>query len=648
MGSRCAERPAFKVSLVVPLCLALLIAFAALPAVARADDADPPQITSFSLTPSTVDTEAADQTVTVRMNLTDDEVGVGLVKVYLRPVAGAQTAWAYVNRVSGTALDGDFEGALLLPQGSAPGVWRVTDLRIYDQIENRTELDWQGLEARFGQGCASITNTATSSDSTPPEVTAFSVTPREVDTDEGLQTVTVRVRLTDDQAGVDELVRHAEWSGGFYLSAAGSQSRWCMLHRVSGTDMDGEYEGSCTLRRGSMSGLWRVQLNVMDRLGNAVYLLPGELEDLFGAGCAGVTNAAGASDTTPPRLRSFTITPPEVDTEGGEQTVVVRMRVTDDLAGVNASGDHAEPLLATQFWLEPLIGTQRAYGMPERVSGTDLDGVYEAVVTLPGSSKEGVWRVGGLALVDKVGNMTGWSPDNGIAPLPGLDGLVLVNTATAQQVTIERAWAISTVHTTVTFSSGTVVTRADDGRFAFSDMTAQEFAMGEVPRTGLDGVPVVTLRLGIPGLGLSFSQPVAVSLLVGSMYDGYRLSIESLTEGAEVWANEKAADVVGGRCRFTIDHATRFAASVAPPSPSRLTPAAARRGATVTIVGKGFGKRRGSSRVLFGSTPCAGYVSWTSTRVTCKVPARARLGRLKVRLVTLGGTVVAGTVVVRK
>ena len=650
MGRRRMGRPATAVIAVALLWLAALFGSAALPAPASADDADPPQITSFSLTPAIVDTAAADRTLTVRMHLTDDQVGVGLVKVYLRPATGPQTAFAYVNRVSGSSLEGDYQGTLVLPAGSTPGLWRVTYLRIYDEIENLVELDWQDLETRFGAGCASFTNTALTSDSTPPTVTSFSVTPGEVDTDSGDQTVTVRVRLTDDQAGVDELVRHAEWSGGFYLqAAAGGQYQWAMLQRVSGTELDGEYEGTCTLRRGSWSGLWRVQLSVMDRLGNSSYLLPGELEDLFGAGCASLTNEAATSDTTPPRVTSFTITPAEVDTEAGEQTVLVRMRLTDDLAGVNASGDYADPVLATQFALEPLIGTQRAYGMPERVSGTGLDGVYEALVTLPKSSKEGVWRIRHLALVDKVGNMTNWSPDDPVTPLQGLDGLVVVNTATAQQVTIERDWTIATPRSSVTFSAGTVVSRADDGRFAFSEMTAQEFALDEdVPQAGLDGVPVATLRLGIPGLGLSFSRPVAVSLLVGAKYDGYRLVIESLTEGAEVWVREKAADVASGRCRFTVDHATRFAASLAPPVLSRLTPTGARRGATLTITGKGFGSKRGASRVLFGSAPCGSYVSWSPTRITCKVPARARPGRLKVRLVTLAGTVVAGTFRVKR
>jgi hypothetical protein len=287
--------------------------------------------------------------------------------------------------------------------------------------------------------------------------------------------------------------------------------------------------------------------------------------------------------------------------------------------------------------------------MPERVSGTGLDGVYEALVSLPKSSKEGIWRVGRLVVMDKVGNMVYWRAGDAATPLPGLDGLVLVNTATARQVTIERDWTIATPRTAVAFSAGTVVSRADDGRFAFSEMTAQEFALDEeVPQEGLGGVPVATLRLGIPGLGLRFSQPAAVSMLVGARYDGYRIVVESLTEGAEVWARETAMGVKSGRCLFTVDHATRFAASLAPPSPRRIAPASARRGATLTIVGKGFGDRRGASRVLVGSMPCARYLSWSSTRITCKMPVKTRPGRRKVRLVTLAGTVTAGTVVVKR
>lgn len=69
-----------------------------------------------------------------------------------------------------------------------------------------------------------------------------------------------------------------------------------------------------------------------------------------------------------------------------------------------------------------------------------------------------------------------------------------------------------------------------------------------------------------------------------------------------------------------------------------LRPAFARRGATVTISGSGFGAKRDSSCVKFGDTKCTRYLSWSKARITCKVPTRAAFGQVRVRVTTWGGT----------
>jgi hypothetical protein len=267
----------------------------------------------------------------------------------------------------------------------------------------------------------------------------------------------------------------------------------------------------------------------------------------------------------------------------------------------------------------------------QRTSGTDRDGIYTGTVTIPRSSKEGVWQVYWLRLGDKIGNYVDLNASSLNASLPGGVDTLVANTAQAQQVTIDSDWTIASDRASVQFSAGTVVTRADDGRFAFYLMTAQDFVLDEtIPQTDLDGVPIATLRFGIPGLNLTFNQPVRVSMAVGSRYDGYRLNVQSLTEDAEAWANEKVVAVADGRCSFTVSHATRFAASVAAPKLTRFTPASGKRGATITITGKGFGKKQGKSVVKFGSVKCGKYLSWSATRIKCTVPARARFGRTKV------------------
>jgi uncharacterized delta-60 repeat protein len=84
------------------------------------------------------------------------------------------------------------------------------------------------------------------------------------------------------------------------------------------------------------------------------------------------------------------------------------------------------------------------------------------------------------------------------------------------------------------------------------------------------------------------------------------------------------------------------------PGLTRLSPTSGKRGITVTITGKAFTARRGTSYVKFGTAKVAKYVSWSATRIKCRVPARARYGRLKIVVVTAGGTSNSKTFTVKR
>ncbi len=630
--------------------LVLMLTLCLAPSLARAsEDKTPPQVVSFSITPSEINTESADQTLSATVRITDDISGVSTpddpgvmdqLVLAVKPLVGTQAAFFTMHRVSGDALDGVYAGTAKVPRGSKEGIWSVSWLRLADKIGNFVDLDWKDLEAKFGVGCASVTNTATVSDKTPPQVVSFSITPSEINTESADQTLSATVRITDDISGVstpddpgvmDQLVLAVK-------PLVGTQAAFFTMHRVSGDALDGVYAGTAKVPRGSKEGIWSVSwLRLADKIGNFVDLDWKDLEAKFGVGCASVTNTATVSDKTPPQVVSFSITPSEINTESADQTLSATVRITDDISGVSTPDD---PGVMDQLVLavKPLVGTQAAFFTMHRVSGDALDGVYAGTAKVPRGSKEGIWSVSWLRLADKIGNFVDLDAASLSTVLPGAEGTFVANTATAQQVLIERDWTISTDKTSVTFPTGTTVTRADDGRFAFYLMTAQDFVLDEtIPQTDLDGVPIATLRFGIPGLNLTFSQPVRVSMAVGSQYDGYRLNVQSLTEDAEAWANEKVVDVANGRCSFTVSHATRFAASVAAPVLSRSTPASGKRGATVTIIGKGFGKKQGKSVVKFGSVKCGKYLSWSATRIKCTVPAKARFGRTKVRLIGPAG-----------
>jgi hypothetical protein len=607
-------RGGFLTALVVVVLAALL----AVVAPAKAEDTTPPQVTSFTLGPTNINTESADQTVYVSMNVTDAQSGVGRVDMSLLSPGAAQQVWFMMHRVWSDASSAYYTGTATMAKGSIGGVWRPF-LDMTDGVGNSRCLQASDLDQLFGAGCAEVTNAATTWDAGPPQVTAFSITPLQVNTESADQTLTVTATLTDDQSGVSNAL--------FRLCASiGTQSADTWLERVSGDDLSGVYTGTVTMPKGSQGGVWRAGIGTMkDNLGNTGAV---DLVAQFGAASAEVTNAAATWDAGPPQVTAFSITPTEFNTESAGQTLAVTATLTDDQSGVGAAS----------IDLRPLIGNQWRACSLQRVSGDDLSGVYSGTLDMPKGTKEGMWSAS-LVMTDNLGDYVWLGPDELASLLPNAEGLIIANTAAAQQVTIEREWTLSSKRSSITFPSGTVVTRQDGGSFAFYKMTAQPFTLDDsIPTTDLDGVPVATLRFGIPGLDLAFDKPVTVSMTVESAYNGYRLNIQSLTEGGAAWANETTCNVVDGRVFFTVNHATRFAASLAVGRITQLSPSSARRGAIVTIVGKGFGKTRGSSTVKFGAKACASYVSWSAKRIRCRVPATARFGLLKVTVKMKGGT----------
>ena len=75
----------------------------------------------------------------------------------------------------------------------------------------------------------------------------------------------------------------------------------------------------------------------------------------------------------------------------------------------------------------------------------------------------------------------------------------------------------------------------------------------------------------------------------------------------------------------------------AAPSIAKLKPASGKRGATVTISGTGFGAKRGASFVKFGAMKCTKYISWSATKIKCRVPGKAKYGKVKVTVTTTAG-----------
>ena len=112
------------------------------------------------------------------------------------------------------------------------------------------------------------------------------------------------------------------------------------------------------------------------------------------------------------------------------------------------------------------------------------------------------------------------------------------------------------------------------------------------------------------------------------------LASVTFTDAAHGWAVGSSGTIIAtsdGGATWSRQH------GLVRPQIAKLRPAKARRGVVVTITGSGFGKKSRASCVRFGGAKCTRYVSWSATRIKCKVPTKAKIGRLLVKVITAGG-----------
>ena len=546
------------------------------------EDETAPQVTAFNLTPDTVDTGSAEATLTLTLTLTDDNAGVCIAgdcedyyssetQFRLLPTNGTQWIDFYsFTRISGDDLNGTYAATATLPQYSMNGIWSAYSLLLVDKLGNNTSLYKEDLEALFGDGVTDVQNTATVYDDAQPEITAFQLSPQTINTDEADVEVTLAMTLTDEYAGVcipGDCNDYISSATQLRLKApSGSQMiDFADFTRTAGNDLNGTYESTATFPRGSMGGTWTADyLFVNDKIGNNEFLSVVDIEALFGDGATDIVNTGILNDEEQPNITAFEITPTEINTSETSQTLTLRVTLTDNQSGVCIAGDCGDYNSSeTQLRLTPLIGTQYIdFTNLTRLSGDELSGEYEATATFPKSSKEGVWQVEYLLLVDKIGNNEFLYADDLNSLFPGASGLTISNTTELSSVEIEREWTFSSDRATVTFPKGTIVTKKEGGVFAFYKMVNEEFNIEEVINNNLSGKTVLAVRFGIPGLNLEFSQAVTVAFNVGEQYNGEILQIQTLEEGGTAWANEKQCTVADGLCSFTVNHASYFAANL--------------------------------------------------------------------------------------
>lgn len=135
--------------------------FISVPGTTALEDANPPELVDFSITPSRVNTADEDQQITVTVTATDDLTGIGDIQVSFVPLIGTQGIGAgYIDDpelgvdgefdlISGDCFNGTYRAVLTMPKWSKSGIWELESIGLGDKIGNGIGYDAASLSEMF-------------------------------------------------------------------------------------------------------------------------------------------------------------------------------------------------------------------------------------------------------------------------------------------------------------------------------------------------------------------------------------------------------------------------------------------------------------------------------------------------------------------
>jgi hypothetical protein len=350
------------------------------------EDEEPPKLAGLSISPSSVNVTSASKTVAVGAHITDNLSGFNHGSVTFESPSGKQvTGEAAFTKLSGTETDGMYEATVSFEQYIQSGTWKVRALRMVDSVGNVAELSGAQLEAKSLPDTVSVTSVE---DTQAPALASFSISPATVNTTSSAQTATVTAEITDNLSGVAHGSVVFESPNGKVLTKIAS------FAKVSGTATKGVYEAKVAFKQYIQAGTWKVSnVNLTDEVGNEANLSATALKE---KGFTNSVEVVSTEDSEPPALVELTITPRTINTDTKAELVVLTAHITDNL-----SGFHSGSIVFESENGKKQTGVSQ---FNTKLSGTETNGVWEAVVNFPQSPVSGTWKVSSMNMLDNAGN----------------------------------------------------------------------------------------------------------------------------------------------------------------------------------------------------------------------------------------------------
>jgi hypothetical protein len=346
-------------------------------------DTTPPVLTTFSFTPTTIDTTSGPATVTVNLSGTDDLSGIRYISVAFRSPSGTQWRSFPVGCTTGNTTCTASADITFPPYGEA-GIWTVYAVQAYDASGNTTAYYTADLVA---MGLPTQLTVASNQDVSPPVLTAFDFNPKEIDATSGPATVRATVGGTDDLSGISAI-------GVAFRSPSGTQWRSVPIGCTTGNT-------TCTASADIIfpqfgeAGIWTVSVVAYDASGNTTAYYTA---DLFAMGLPTQLTVASNQDVSPSVLTAFDFNPKVIDATSGPATVRATFGGTDDLSGIR--------YFSVTF--QSPSGTQ-SRSVPVGCTTLSTTCTASADIIFPQFGEAGIWTVYGVQATDAVGNWKAYS-----------------------------------------------------------------------------------------------------------------------------------------------------------------------------------------------------------------------------------------------
>lgn len=363
-----------------------------------------PTLESFSISPTTVNTDPGPATITLTFRIVDDMEGLSTFAIVNRVIfqsIGMQQAEVHFTAddlVMGDAVDGTYSVALTLPRYSRGGIWTLKQFDFADAGGHGRTMVTASFQTRGFP--TTFTNEGTMSDTDAPSIDALSITPASVDTDAMAQMITVELTLSDMGSGIaDPPTKHSFRLAG-PAAAHPINVEFTSSARVSGNAASGVYRVNVTIPHYAEKGTWKMTaLTVWDASLRVKALVE---TDLTQAGLAHSFEQTGQQeDTQAPVLTSLTVMPTTVDRMAPNAAATFTFHINDNLAGLSSYFG------ASTIYVKSPSGTVNPVGFSganRSGSGTDQDSDYTAVFGVYPGSEVGAWTISSMVIGDWTGN----------------------------------------------------------------------------------------------------------------------------------------------------------------------------------------------------------------------------------------------------